>query len=189
MSISVRAATGQSVVERYNFMIRFFFFPVLLLFSALLLGLGLIGPCMTVIPHFGAFDSWVRLFRPSVSEPTSYSILSGILLLLQEGHVAIGVILLLFSVIFPTLKLAVMAWAVPDILRGRNAGVWLKLAHHSGKFSMLDVMVLALIVIAVKGLPGNSEVRLGWGVWAFCGSVLVSLIVSLMLNRTTRRIG
>mgnify|MGYP005835918523 CR=1 FL=1 len=187
MTISAEAATVLKVVETILIMIRISFFIVLLLFSALFLGLGLIGPCMTVIPNFGAFDSWIRLLKPSVSEPTSYSILTGILTLLQGGHTTIGVVLLVFSVIFPTLKLATMAWALPNVLQGRDAGVWLKLTHHSGKFSMLDVMVLALIVIAVKGLPGQTEVRLGWAVWAFGGSVLISLIVSTLLNQPPGR--
>lgn len=169
-------------------MMRASIFVGLLLLSALLLGLGLIGPCMTVIPHYGGFDSWIRLLRPSASEPTSYSILSGIIVLLQGRHVAIGVVLLVFSVIFPTLKLAMMAWALPDLLQDQHTSVWLKLVHHCGKFSMLDVMVLAWIVIAVKGLPGNTEVRLGWGVWAFCGSVLLSLTISVLLHRRQRRV-
>ena len=41
----------------------------------------------------------------------------------------------------------------------------------------------ALIVVAIKGLPGSTEVKLGWGVWAFAGSVVLSLIASMLLHR------
>jgi hypothetical protein len=51
---------------------------------------------------------------------------------------------------------------------------------------MLDVLVLAMIVVAIKGLPGSSEIRLGWGVWAFAGSVVLSLIASVLLHKLER---
>jgi paraquat-inducible protein A len=159
-----------------------------LLSSAIMLGFGLVGPCMTIVPNFGEFDSWIRLLKPSAGQVSSYSVLSGILAMIDHGNVGIGLLLLFFSFIFPTLKLAVMASAVPVLAGGRPAGWLLTAAHHTGKFSMLDVIVLALIVIAIKGLPGNTEVQLGWGVWAFAGSVVTSIIASMLLHRLEKRV-
>jgi uncharacterized paraquat-inducible protein A len=70
---------------------------------------------------------------------------------------------------------------------GQPAGRLFRLAHHTGKFSMLDVMVLALLVIAIKGLPGKSSLRIEWGVWAFAASVVLSLLISLLLHRMDAR--
>jgi len=47
---------------------------------------------------------------------------------------------------------------------------------------MLDVFVLAVLVIAVKGLPGDSKVVIEWGAAAFCASVLLSIYISLHIK-------
>jgi hypothetical protein len=47
---------------------------------------------------------------------------------------------------------------------------------------MLDVMVIGLLVLAIKGLPGGSEVRLGWGIGAFTASVGMALVGSALLH-------
>ncbi len=142
---------------------------------------------MKIVPNFGEFDSWIRLLKPSASKTSEYSVLSGIIVMIQRGSVGIGVLLLFFSLLFPTIKLAVMAWAVQVLATGQRAGWLLTAAHHTGKFSMLDVMVLALIVIAIKGLPGNTQVMLGWGVWAFAASVVLSLIGSILIHQLEKQ--
>ncbi|MBC7783704.1 MAG: paraquat-inducible protein A [Burkholderiales bacterium] len=154
-----------------------------ILLAAVLLGIGLVAPCMRIVPHFGAYDSWVRLLRPSMGRTSEYSVLSGILTMIEQRHLGVGLVLLFFSCVFPTLKLAVMAWGVESLARGKRTGPLLQMAHHTGKFSMLDVLVLALIVIAIKGLPGSTEVQLGWGVWMFATSVVLSLLASILLHR------
>jgi paraquat-inducible protein A len=164
---------------------------LLILAAAGLLGAGLVGPCMTIVPSLGEWDSWVRLLKPSAVRPSRYSVLSGIMTMIRGHNVGLGLLLLAFSAVFPTLKLAVMAWAA-SALGGGNGGsphgrAALGFVHHAGKFSMLDVMVLAMIVIALKGLPGNTRVELGWGVWAFAGSVVVSLIASVLLQRLEKQ--
>lgn len=160
----------------------------LLVFSAAaLLGLGLVAPCMTIVPGFGDMETWVRLLKPQLMHASTYSVLSGIFAMIHNHNVGLGLLLLSFSAIFPTLKLATMAWSIEDLAARRPTGVLLRFAHHAGKFSMLDVLVLALLVIAIKGLPGNSQVQLGWGVWCFAGSVVLSLIASMLLQSAERR--
>ncbi|MGC4030595.1 MAG: paraquat-inducible protein A [Tepidisphaeraceae bacterium] len=158
------------------------------LLAAALLGLGLVAPCMTIQPSFGEYDTLVKLLRPDYTRPSTYSVLTGILAMLRHGNEGIGYLLLAFSCVFPTAKLATMAWSTQKLADRRKPGVWLTLAHHTGKFSMLDVMVLALIVVAIKGLPGGSRITLGWGVWAFAGSVVLSLIASVLLHSAEKRL-
>jgi paraquat-inducible protein A len=160
---------------------------LLTLLAAALLGLGLIAPCMTIQPAFGKYDTWVRLLNPTYTRPTTYSVLSGIFAMMDHGNRGLGILLLTFSCFFPTAKLATMAWSTQKLADRRKPGVWLTLAHHTGKFSMLDVMVLAMLVVAIKGLPGGSTITLGWGVWAFAGSVVLSLLVSMMLHSLEKR--
>jgi paraquat-inducible protein A len=159
-----------------------------LLCAAVLLGAGLSGPCMAIEPSFGKLDGWVRLLKPSMVEPTRYSVFGGIDALIHNGSPGIGILLLLFSVIFPAAKLATMAGAISSLAAGRAPGLLMKLAHHAGKFSMLDVFVAGLFVLAVKGLPGDTKVTLGWGVGAFGASVILSLIAALVIAHLERRL-
>ncbi|HEX8324165.1 MAG TPA: paraquat-inducible protein A [Tepidisphaeraceae bacterium] len=161
---------------------------LLTLLAAALLGLGLIAPCMTIQPAFGEFENWVRLLSPDSTRPSTYSILTGILAMMHGGNRGIGILLLAFSCFFPTLKLALMAWSTQKLADRRRAGIWLTLVHHAGKFSMLDVLVLAMLVVAIKGLPGGSQITLGWGVWAFASSVVLSLIISMLLHTLERKV-
>jgi paraquat-inducible protein A len=155
--------------------------------SAVLLGIGLAGPCMRIEPNFGKFDGWVQLLKPTLAKPTEYSVVGGIMKLIENGSVAVGVLLFAFSIVFPTVKLAVMAASTSALAAGRSSGVLMKLAHHAGKFSMLDVFVVGLIVLAIKGLPGGSKVTLGWGVAAFAASIVLSLVASFALGAVERR--
>ena len=155
--------------------------------AAVLLGAGLAGPCMSVEPAFGEFDGWVRLLKPDLARPTHYSVVGGITAIVRNGSVFLGLLLLAFSVIFPTAKLAVMAAAASALSQGYPAGFLMKLAHHAGKFSMLDVFVVGLIVLAIKGLPGGSRVTLGWGVAAFAASVVLSMVAAIVIQRLERR--
>ncbi|MDB5326513.1 MAG: hypothetical protein JWM57_2082 [Phycisphaerales bacterium] len=161
---------------------------LLTLLAAALLGLGLIAPCMTIQPAFGKYETWVRLLNPDYTRPTTYSVLTGIVAMMHHGNRGLGILLLSFSGFFPTAKLATMAWSTQKLADRRRPGVWLTLAHHTGKFSMLDVLVLALLVVAIKGLPGGSTITLGWGVWAFAGSVVLSLVISMMLHTLEKRL-
>lgn len=154
--------------------------------SGALLGAGLVGPCMTIIPSLGELDFWVRLLKPGMGRPTTYSMLGGIIEIMRHENWWIGVLLLTFSCVFPTVKLTIMSAALSLLARGRSGGVLLEFAHHTGKFSMLDVLVIALVVIAVNGLPGRTAVQLHWGVYVFAASVVLSLAASVLLNRLQR---
>ena len=157
---------------------------LLLLIAAVTLGLGLTGPCIRIDPHFGDYDGWVRLFAdPAYIAPRAYSILSGIQTLFDQRQAPIAITLLLFSIVFPATKLALMAYAEARIRGGRAAGRALWLAHHGGKFSMLDVFVIGVLVVVLKGMPGTTAVQLGWGLYAFGVSVVLALVGSLMLQR------
>ncbi len=163
---------------------------MLVLTSAALLGLGLVAPAMTVETTFGRYDGWIRLLAPDLQagQVSQYSLVTGILSLYEEGSLPLAVLLGCFTCLFPTFKLVLMASATEVISRGRNPGRLLGLVHHAGKFSMLDVLVIALLVLAIKGLPGSSRMSVNWGVYAFAASVVIGLIASILLMRLAKRV-
>jgi paraquat-inducible protein A len=150
--------------------------------AAGLLGLGLFAPCMTLHPGFGEFTPLVRLINPELTVPTTYSILEGIRSMFDEGSVFIGVMVLLFSVVFPIWKLGVYFMASARLAAGLEIGRSVRWVNQLGKWSMLDVFVLAVLLVAVKGLPGGSRVAIEWGAAAFCASVLLSIYISLHIS-------
>ena len=148
----------------------------LIIASSILLGLGLVAPAMILHPSAGELTPLMNIFQPTFGEPRTISIWSGISTLLREGELFIGIVLLIFSVLFPIAKLCIL-WAGLDYPR------LLTLAKSLSKYSMLDIVVLALIVVAIKRLPGGTEIFLGSGIYLFCGSILLSLLIPLFLRR------
>ena len=143
--------------------------------SFLLLLTGILLPCMTIHPKVGEYTFIAKMLAPKEFEVTSYSILGGILTMIKNGSTGIGVLLFLFSVLFPIWKLATFIYYTYRTKKSPSKS--LRLALNLGKYSMLDVFVLALLVIAVKGLPGGSRMDLEAGVYFFTASVLLSLFI------------
>ena len=170
-------------MNRHAFVIR-----LLIALSSILLGLGLVAPCMTITPSMGeAFDTWLALLDPDELNPTTYSIFGGIMAILTQDNRVIGALLLGFSVLFPAFKLAALWLGLSALQKGRPGGLLLWLTHHAGKFSMVDVMVIAVLIVAIKGLPGETTVTIGWGLYAFAGSVLLSMVTSTLISRLEKR--
>lgn len=158
---------------------------ILTILSALFLGVGFSAPALIIVPGFGELTSVLKLFVPEFGEPRTVSILGGILTLFRGGEFFLGALLLLFSVIFPLWKLGVV-WATLQSQRyGEDSQEMLKFVDKLGKYSMLDVLVLALIVVTIKGLPGGTAVHIGWGMYAFAFGVLLSLIVPSLIREKT----
>ena len=116
-----------------------------------------------------------------------YTLLSSIGAMWEEGYILLGLVIFGFSVLFPMLKLVslFLVWCLPVTVKNRNRLIfWLGIL---GKWSMLDVFVVALIVLMTqsKALVG-AEPRSG--LYLFGASVLVSMLATLMVERAARKI-
>lgn len=148
--------------------------------SLTLLISGVLLPCMTVRPHAGEYTAFIKMLAPKEFEATTYSILEGIFSMMKSGSPAIGALLLLFSIIFPIWKLATFVYYT--YRKKKTPSRSLEFAVKLGKYSMLDVFVLAILVIAVKGLPGGSSVELEVGIYFFTASVILSLFTGQLIK-------
>jgi paraquat-inducible protein A len=132
--------------------------------AALLLLVGLIAPVITL--------------RKFVLVENTFSVLSGVAELLQNGQVFLFLLLTGFSVVLPILKLRVLYRlvsrneAMQD--RGRQLLHWM---HLYGKWSMLDVFVVAVLVVTVK-LGALVDVEMRYGLYAFAASVLLTMFIT-----------
>jgi hypothetical protein len=144
---------------------------------------GIFAPSFTMIPKFGGgfFERLVRLFVCDDLEPRQFSLAGGIVHLLQQRELLIGGLILLFSVAFPVAKLAAI---ILFIHSGRSAADRnLKLLESLGKWSMLDVFVIASLVICFKGFPGGTHIQVQWGIYIFAISILLTMLATNSLKR------
>jgi paraquat-inducible protein A len=148
--------------------------------SFALLIAGVFLPCMTVLPHAGEYTGLIKIFAPHAFDSTTYSLIGGIFQMMKSD-MFIGVLLLLFSIVFPLWKLGTFIYYL--LRKKTSESKSLSIALKMGKYSMLDVFVLAVIVIAVKGLPGGSKVILEPGLYFFGASILLSIFIGQKITK------
>lgn len=110
------------------------------------------------------------------------SLLGGVSELLHQGSWFVGTIVLVFSIVFPLTKMVLLLeLSLLEILHERHKAWTLRLMEHLGKWSMMDVMLLAFLVMLVK-LGDLVEFHLGPAVVAFVLCVSLSMIASLLFD-------
>ena len=140
--------------------------PILLLASSMCLAFGLTLPLVRLD----------RLYFFSQS-PALLEIVSG---LWEDREVLLAFVVGLFSIVFPAAKLAVLhivAFTQRDA-GGIRVPAWLKML---GKWSMLDVLLVALIVFAAK-TSGLATALTQPGLWFFAASTVLSSAAAAMLK-------
>ncbi len=145
----------------------------LILAAALLLLLGWTLPIMTVN------KLWFLSER--------VSILKGALELWRHGDVLLCAVIVAFSVVFPLAKLALalFLWYQVDAdgaVLGRSLG-WIE---QLGRWSMLDVFVVALTVVAIE-VSLIADVTLHAGIYAFIAAILLSIVTVQRMTALARR--
>lgn len=113
----------------------------------------------------------------------SDSLISGLISLLAQGYWFIGGIVLLFSVVLPLFKLLVLLLlsAPPAQLSIRHRALLYRAIELFGRWGMLDVMLVAILIAFVK-LGNLVNIHAGTGLIAFASMVLLNLVASLLFN-------
>lgn len=147
-------------------------------------GVAVFAPCFTIYPKFGGgwperFATWLD---SGAVEPQTFSLLGGIGHLLHDGEFLIGGVLLIFSVLFPTAKLLATLYLAQ--VESKRAEKFAGLLAHLGKWSMLDVFVIAGIVISFKTFPLGTRIDPRWGIGLFAVSVLLGMVGTHFLKRS-----
>ena len=128
------------------------------------LGVGLAAPIITL--------------KKFVLIENTFSVLSGLLALLKGGQPFLFVVIGGFSVVLPVLKILLLDKLLrsgdSDLQRFERHLHWM---HLYGKWSMLDVFVVAVLVAAVK-LGAIASVELRFGLYSFAIAVLLTMYVT-----------
>jgi len=90
---------------------------------------------------------------------------------------------MLFSIVFPLLKIALLLeLSLLDIFHRKHKAFTLRMMEHLGKWSMMDVMLLAFLVMLVK-LGDMVEFSFGPAIFAFTFCVAMSMLASLSFDQ------
>lgn len=102
--------------------------------------------------------------------------------LLENENYLLGLVILIFSILFPIAKAIYLAAINAGWAHGRSALVW---ADRLGKWSMLDVLIVGLIVFA---LSGDRAIRITEqpGLYFFTAAIFGLMISSGLIMRDTR---
>lgn len=132
--------------------------------TVLFLVIGLLAPVITL--------------QKFVLIENTFSVLGGTIELLKEGHVFLFVVIAGFSVVLPLLKIGVLNSLLRSKDRkGTNLERYLHWMHLYGKWSMLDVFVVAVLVVSVK-LGAIASVEIRYGLYAFAAAVILTMYVT-----------
>lgn len=110
------------------------------------------------------------------------SILGGTIELITHGDWFVGIVVLLFSVVFPFTKIVLLlelSWL--SQIHRRHKALTYQVMEYAGKWSMMDVMLLAFMVMLVK-LGDLVEFHFGPAVVAFVLCVAMSMIASICFD-------
>ncbi len=121
-------------------------------------------------------------FRTITSKvPEVYSIWGGIVSLWRDGNVVLAPVVFLFSIVFPVAKLVLLGWVIATSRRGVARGRWelVEWLRWLGKWSMLDVLIIALFVGSIRiGLATASSLV---GIHVFSAAIVLSMLASVAL--------
>lgn len=140
----------------------------LIILSLLLLAMGVFAPLMTVKQLY-FFENQVSLF-------------SGLVELREQGEWLLFLVIFAFSIIFPIIKILFLFLVLNTGTHGkpRRKRIMYWLAGI-GKWSMLDVFVVALLLVSVK-LDVIADIQIHYGIYVFGASVLLTMILTHWLN-------
>ena len=140
---------------------------VLLLLGAVLFPLGLILPMIET-------QSFL-VFREH------YSLLQSIAALIETQDYVLAGVIGVFSILFPILKVLSLAFLNMAAPKNLSSGT-LKFLEALGKWSMMDVLLVALVVFSAK-TSGLAEASALPGLWFYGTATTASVLASVMIKK------
>lgn len=117
----------------------------------------------------------------TLGHATEASILDGVTHMLGHGEIFVGLVILIFSLILPPLKLLALLLVSTRILPAGGRARVSRWVEVLGRWGMLDVLVVAVLIAFFK-LGDTVQIRPGPGLFLFAACVLLSLLASSCLH-------
>lgn len=136
------------------------------------------------LAYFGLLALVSSLFLPIIrtnqlGQMVERSLPSGIRVLFEGGEIFLGLIMVVFSILFPFSKLLlllVVTTTVISLSAGRRQGC-LDLVHKTAKYSNLEIFVVAVLIMFIK-VKGLLDIQAGWGLYLFSLALIFSWLGS-----------
>ncbi len=138
----------------------------------------LITACILYIPA----NVLPIMITDQLGQSEESTIIGGVVLLIQLGSIPIAAVIFIASVMVPLGKLIMMFYLCWSLKRGvpgseRQRTIFYRVTELMGKWSMIDVFVVAILVALVH-LGGLLVIRPGIAAMAFAGVVIVTMIAA-----------
>ncbi len=122
------------------------------------------------------------MITDQLGQPTESTIIGGVVLLIDMGSITIAAVIFFASVMIPLGKLAMMyylCWSVHKAPSAtiRQRTVLYRITEFIGKWSMIDVFVVAILVGLIN-LSNILVIRPGAAATAFAGVVIFSMLAA-----------
>lgn len=109
------------------------------------------------------------------------SILTGLLQLFEEQQYFIFIVIFLFSIVLPLLKLYYLyLLSARKAVDNQKYSKYLHLMHRYGRWSMLDVFVIAILIMTVK-LGALAYVEIESGMFYFTAAVILLMVITSVM--------
>jgi paraquat-inducible protein A len=145
-----------------------------------------------VLAFFGLIALTAGILQPFMSltklgQEHVHSLLGGIRELYVRDHILLATILLVFSVVFPYAKLIVLLIAISRLARlsDRARHILHQIAQFTGRYSLLDLLVVAIIIVVVR-FQGLAEAKAMPGTIMFAVAVFLSIAAGFCVNLEAR---
>jgi paraquat-inducible protein A len=148
--------------------------PLALLAASVLLAFGLYVPLLTI--------------EKMVFWENEYSVATGVFGLWDDGQYVLAAIVFFWSVAFPIAKLALLFWIWFGKMDADQRERTLHRLEVLGKWSMLDVYIVAVLIVAAK-LGPVADVTAEYGLYVFGGAVVLSMLTTAHIQRIAKRGG
>jgi len=165
-------------------LLSYFFIPlrnftIFSSFAAIItLVFGLFSPILMVTIH-----KEVEYLGDIILSFESKGIVGSIIKLWDSGDIVISFVILLFSVIVPIVKILSLLF-VSIFAKSKFTHSVVKFFKMIGKWSMLDVFVVAVFLVYLTGNKGDvSRAEVEVGLYFFLAYVIVSMLVSLSADK------
>lgn len=143
---------------------------------------GLINPILMVTIH-----KEVKYLGDVILSFESKGIIGSISKLFENGEIAVGITILLFSVLLPLLKSLTLTFTLLFHQHPWSHGL-VRFFKQIGKWSMIDVFVVATFLVYLTSNGGGvSEAEIQVGLYFFLTYVILSMITAILTQKVLER--
>lgn len=138
----------------------------------------LITACILYVPA----NVWPIMETSHLGQSSPSTIMAGVILLWQSGSYPIAAIIFIASVVVPVAKLIILTWLnicvqSKELAKPEQKIFWYRFTELVGKWSMVDVFVVAILVSLVQ-LGGAMAIIPGPASIAFSGVVIATMFAA-----------